>query len=420
MKLGIFTYGTRGDLQPYLALALHFKSKGMDVMIAATGDFREYVEQFDIAFHPLWGDAEQMMQNKEGEQILRSANSIQLMKYYFQVLHDNRVALRRSYEEAVGKVDWIVANAMTVPIVSALSEKYGKKMALTYFMPPVVPTTAFPLADFDFLNFPLYNKLTYKLAQFFFWKFIREDVNEYRRLLGLPELKENLLHHLDAQKILDLYCISSHFIPQPDDWAPHHRITGFINAGFKKQPGFTYDAMPDGLSDWLMKGERPVYIGFGSNAIGDKEFIRNLVSELLQHTSERYLFCTGWSGIDGLPVQDRLFVTKYVDHEQVLPYCKLGVFHGGAGTLATMMRHDLPVVIVSFYTDQPTWGKIVTRKGLGAHVPFQKLDAGKLIDAINMVQSPSVKERVKEMGIKIRGEKGLENAAQAIEDYFNG
>src|SRR5574343_345980 len=166
-----------------------------------------------------------------------------------------------------------------------------------------------------------------------------------------------------------IFCIS-HFIPQPDDWAPHHRITGFINAGFKKQPGFTYDAMPDGLSDWLMKGERPVYIGFGSNAIGDKEFIRNLVSELLQHTSERYLFCTGWSGIDGLPVQDRLFVTKYVDHEQVLPYCKLGVFHGGAGTLATMMRHDLPVVIVSFYTDQPTWGKIVTRKGLGAHVPF--------------------------------------------------
>jgi sterol 3beta-glucosyltransferase len=73
--------------------------------------------------------------------------------------------LRKSYYEAISKVDFIIANSMTLPIVSAIAEKQNKKVALTYFMPPVVPTTEFPLGDFDFFNFPWYNKLTYKIAQ---------------------------------------------------------------------------------------------------------------------------------------------------------------------------------------------------------------------------------------------------------------
>ena len=77
------------------------------------------------------------------------------MKYYFKVLHDNREPLRKSYYDAISKIDFIIANTMTLPIVSAIAEKQNKKMALTYFMPPVVPTTEFPLGDFDFLNLAL-------------------------------------------------------------------------------------------------------------------------------------------------------------------------------------------------------------------------------------------------------------------------
>ena len=116
-----------------------------------------------------------------------------------------------------------------LPIVSTIAEKQNNKVALTYFMPPVVPTIEFPLGDFDFLNFSWYNKLTYKIAQGFFWKFIKQDTNEYRKELGLPILKENLVTYLDKQRILDLYCISQSLIPQPKDWESHHKITGFIN-----------------------------------------------------------------------------------------------------------------------------------------------------------------------------------------------
>lgn len=418
MNIGIYTYGTRGDLQPYIALALALIDRGHEVSISATEDFKAFVEGFGIPFQPLFGNAESMMNSTEGQAILKSENPIKLMKYYFKVLHDTREPLRKSYYTAISKVDFIIANAMTLPIVSAIAEKQHKKIALTYFMPPVVPTTEFPLGDFDFLNFPWYNKLTYKIAQAFFWKFVKKDTNEYRTQLGLPALTDNLIRYTDQQKVLDLYCISPSLIPQPKDWESHHKITGFLAVPNQQREAHFLDKVSPELDEWLSQGNKPIYIGFGSNGIGNTEKFTTIISSILDTTNERILFCTGWSLFPSLPKHKNLFVTKYVNHEAIFPKCKAGVFHGGAGTLAAMLRNNLPLIIVSFYTDQPTWGKIVEQKKLGVHISAKKVTAGKLIAAIEYSQTEEIKNNVLLVGQKIRDENGLEKAIAAIENYF--
>jgi sterol 3beta-glucosyltransferase len=264
MNIGIFTYGTRGDVQPYVALALGLMQRGHQVRLAAPSDFKEFVEGFGVLFEPLYGQAEAIMNSPEGQRVLKTENSIHLMKYFFKVLHQIRVPLRRSYWEAVSKVDYVIANTATLPIVSAIAEKQNKKLALSYFMPPVVPTTAFPLGDFDFFNFPWYNKLTYHIAQAFFWQFVKTETNEYRQELGLPVLKQNLIQYIDRQRPLDLYCISSSLIPQPQDWEKHHKITGFLTIP-ERQVERTVSIE---LQHWIASGEKPIYIGFGSNFNG--------------------------------------------------------------------------------------------------------------------------------------------------------
>lgn len=418
MNIGIYTYGTRGDLQPYIALALGLIKKGHQVTISATEDFKDYVEGFNIRFQGLYGNAEMMMNSFEGQAILKSENPIKLMKFYFQVLHETRVPLRESYYNAISKVDYIIANAMTLPIVSAIAEQQHKKVALTYFMPPVVPTKEFPLGDFDFLDFPWYNKLTYKIAQSFFWKFVKNDTNEYRQELGLPVLTENLITYLDKQNILDLYCISPSLIPQPKDWDEHHKITGFLTVSEQQRKNQGLDSTPDNLEKWLSDGNAPIYMGFGSNGIGNTEKFAHIISEILEKTNERILFCTGWSLFNNLPQHKNLFITKYVNHETVLHKCKIGIFHGGAGTLAAMLRSFLPVIIISFYTDQPTWGKIIERKKLGVHIPIKKLSATKMLSAIQSVQSEEIKNNVKSIGTEIINENGLNNAINELETYF--
>jgi sterol 3beta-glucosyltransferase len=84
-----------------------------------------------------------------------------------------------------------------------------------------------------------------------------------------------------------------------------------------------------------------------------------------------------------------------------------------------MLRHNLPVIVVSFYTDQPTWGKIVERKSLGIHIPVKSLSAGKLISAIQKIQTDEIKNSVATIGQQIRDENGLDNAITEIEKYFN-
>jgi sterol 3beta-glucosyltransferase len=419
MNIGIYTYGTRGDLQPYVALALGLIDKGYNVTVSATEDFKEFVEGFGVPFQPLWGNAEAGMNSKEGQRILKTGHPIKLMKYYFKVLHDNRGALRKSYHEAISKVDVIVANLMTLPIVSAIAEEQNKKMALTYFMPPMVPTKEFPAAGFGFFNFPSYNKLTYRLVQRVFWQIIKRDANEYRKELGLPELKENLLTYLGKQHLLELYCFSQSLIPEPRDWECHQKITGFINIPGTKRKDHYLDRLPPGLNEWLSDGSKPVYIGFGSNGVGDSEKFTAILTDVLNKTDERILFCKGWSVFDNLPQHKNLFVAKYINHEAILPQCKVGIFHGGAGTLATMLRNNLPVVIVSFYTDQPTWGKIVEQKKLGVHIPVKKLTSGKLIAAIQKCQTQEIEENVSAIGKMITDENGLDNAIDEIEHYFS-
>lgn len=418
MNIGIFTYGTRGDLQPYIALAMELKGKGHEVSIAATEDFKTMVEDYGIHFQCLHGNAESMMNSPEGQAILKSEHAIQLMKYYFSVLHDIRHELRQSYFAAIKNVDYVIANAMTLPIVSAITEKLNKKLAITYFMPPAVVTSAFPLGDFDFFNFPWYNRLTYKIAQALFWKFVKEDTNEYRVALGLEPLKENLIRHLDRKKILDLYCISTSLIPQPQDWAAHHKMTGFMSIPSNVIKRSPRDESSNELMQWINEGEQPIYMGFGSNGIGNTQKFIDIIMAILSQTKNRIIFCTGWSHFDALPYHKNLFVAKYVDHEVIFPLCKIGIFHGGAGTLAAMLRGSLPVIIVSFYTDQPTWGKIVERKKLGKHIPLKKLNTHTLIRAISEVQVPEIRQNVRLIADVLNKENGSKNAANEIENYF--
>ncbi|QEC79225.1 glycosyltransferase [Mucilaginibacter ginsenosidivorax] len=419
MNIGIFTYGTRGDIQPYIALALGLIDKKHQVIIAAPGNFKELVEGYGLTFHPLYGNAEEMMNSAEGQSVLKTENTIKLMKYFFKALHGIRGPLRKSCIEGVNQVDFIIANAATLPVTSAIAEKQHKKIALTYFMPPVVPTAEFPLGDFDFLDFPWYNKLTYKLAHLFFWKFVKTETNEFRQELGLPILKENLIDYIGKQKPLDLYCLSPSLIPQPKDWDDNHKITGFLTVPEEKIPGQFRDETPATLNAWLQQGDKPIYMGFGSNGVGNTEKFIDILNTILNKTNERVLFCTGWSLFKNLPSHKNLFVTKYVNHGAVLPKCKAGVFHGGAGTLAAMLRNDLPVIIISFYTDQPTWGKIAERMKFGVHIPVKKLDANKLISALSKIQTSEVKNNATAIGREIRNEKGLENAVNEIEKFFN-
>ncbi len=271
-----------------------------------------------------------------------------------------------------------------------------------------------------FFNNPQYNLLSHRLIRFLYWQFNKKDVNEFRRSIGLATLKRSVFDKISSERILNLYAFSPGLLSRPMDWDSNTDITGFLTLPPRKRETHAIDQTPDGLQEWLNKGEKPVYIGFGSIPVPDPELFTKILHELIYQAGLRVIFCSGWSDIRDLPDHPNLFIVKYVNHEWLFPQCKVAVIHGGVGTVAATLRAKIPPVIVSVFGDQPWWGKLIEQKKLGIHLPFKKLTTLRLAKSIEKAQTPAIQKNALEMGEQINKEDGLKKAMEAIEHYFAG
>jgi sterol 3beta-glucosyltransferase len=278
---------------------------------------------------------------------------------------------------------------------------------------PTVPTKAFPMAAMGRFDFPAYNRMTYRLYAVIYEKAGEKIVDAFRASLSLPMRKTSLLKLIEADNILNLHCFSPSLLPRPDDWAPQNQIMGFLFL-----PATVHEQIPGDLVHWLNVGEKPDYIGFGSIPVPDPNKFQAILTELLEKTDHRFVFCQGWSL--PIPMQDhpRLFQIKSVSHQWLLPHCKAAIIHGGVGTTAAVLKAKIPVIIVSIIADQPWWGRIIERKKLGLHIPFKKLTTQKLLAAIETIQSPQFRQNAMDIGERIARENGLDRTIDALEKYF--
>jgi sterol 3beta-glucosyltransferase len=414
MHFGLFTYGSRGDVQPYIALALGLMNCGHQVTLAAPQNFKNLVEGYGVTFHALHGNAEELVYSPECMEVIKSGSDLAFIRFFIKIQHDIRYELFNTILNGCKAVDAVITNNVGCMPVSIAAEHLHKKMLIVQLNPPAVPTKAFALPGLDFINHPWYNKLTYNLMQRVVWNLAKNDLIEFRQLLRLPPFKQNIFQHLTDKKIPVLHAFSEDLIKRPTDWASHYTVTGFLT--LNKSNG--NDNIPQGLANWLQAGKKPVYIGFGSIPVPEPDKLSQIIQHLLTLTNYRIVFCAGWSHIPQLPQHVNLFVVSAVDHQWLFPQCKTAIIHGGIGTLTAVLRAGIPPIIVSLFVDQPIWGKIIARKRAGVHLPWRKLNAQRLIKAIEETSTPDLTRQAAVMGEKFSKEDGVTNAVNYIENYF--
>jgi sterol 3beta-glucosyltransferase len=415
MHYGIVAIGSRGDVQPYVALALGLMERGHEAILMAHENFKDFVEDYSIRFIPLRGNVEAMLQSEEGMRTLRAGDIISFSRYLQKITAKTGETIIAEILEECRKADVLIASLLALPWVEGLSEKLGKKWAAVQLNLPTVPTKAFPMAVLGLINFPAYNRLTYRLYDFFYYKAVKKLTDGFRKSLELPPLKKSLLKKMQDSNILNLHCFSPSLLVRPNDWQANNDITGFLFL-----PAAYNEKIPIELIHWLNAGDKPIYIGFGSIPIPNPQLLSSIIKNLLLTTTHRFIFCQGWSLPIDLPEHPNLFQLKSISHQWLFPHCKTAIIHGGVGTTAAVLNAKIPAIIVSIIADQPWWGKIINRKKLGAHIPFKKLSAQKLLSAITKTQSPEIKENAFDMGERISREDGLKQTIQALEEYFTG
>ncbi|MDB4901155.1 MAG: hypothetical protein JWQ63_436 [Mucilaginibacter sp.] len=419
MHYAIITYGSRCDVQPYIALALGLMARGHEVTLLAPENFKNFVEGYGVTFYPLHGNLEELIYSPEVLSMLKSGNMVSLLRYMQRAGRKIQSQVNQGMIAGCLNADIMIASVLSIIWVHSIAEKLNKKWGILQLSLPSTPTKEFPFSGLAFFNFPAYNIFTHRLVRFLYWQFNKKDLNRFRKSLGLTIARKSLLDLISKENILNLWCISPQLVANPKDWNSNSGITGFLTLPAKKRVIHPMDQIPPGLKEWLQNGEKPVYIGFGSIPIPDTDLFCKILNEIIIQTQFRIILCKGWSDIPGLITHPDLFVVKFINHEWLFPQCKTAVIHGGAGTTAAVIKAKISAIVVSVFADQPWWGKIIEDKNLGIHIPFKKLTAQKLLKAIEISQTPEMRKSVSETGEKINNEDGLKIALDAIENYFD-
>lgn len=433
MNICILITGSRGDVQPFIALgrALQEAPYHHNVRIGTHPNFRDFVKENDLGFFSIGGDPEQLMAYmiknpgilpgldsiRAGDIAARKAELEEMLMGSWKACTEAADAYELEHNDSDAPPEPFVADAIISNPATYASLHIAEKLAIPLhmmFTMPWSPTTSFPhpLAQLDSSRTDRgkLNYMSYTQMEAITWLGLADIVNRFRRnALGLdsidPSWGTKIFPHL---KIPFTYCWSPALIPKPADWGDHISVSGFffLNNGSKYEPDSE-------LKAFLDAGPPPVYIGFGSITADDPKKFTKLIFDAVEKAGVRALVSKGWSNIGGDDVPENIHMLGNVPHDWLFQHVSAVVHHGGAGTCAIGLKLACPTVIVPFFGDQFWWAGIVARAGAGPKaVAYKDITSEKLAENIKKALEPDVKAKAKEISDKMAKEDGVKTAGE--------
>jgi sterol 3beta-glucosyltransferase len=445
LRITILTYGSRGDVQPYLALGLRLSQTGHHVRLAAPEVYRLFVERFAaiyspdrLAFAPLPGDPAGLMQvaGRASWQARLLPYPVRMAAIVGRHIAPLSAGLFEQSAAACQDADLVIHTLLTTVIGHQLARQHGVLDLSALVFPIFTPTRAFAhplfppwpaslpgqLAGFA----PRYNYLTHREFNRVFWHASRLGIQRLNRPgsgLETPTQwpfpwPDGILRQSNPPRPTPIiYGISPQMLPRPADWEPHAQLTGpwFL----EKLPG--WQPSPE-LERFLHASPPAVYIGFGSLIPRDARRLVRIVLDALEETGQRGVLVGGWGELAselplGRNLHNRLFVLDEAPFDWLFPRLGAAVYHGGIGTTAAVLQAGLPSVIIPFSFDQPFWGRQVHVLGAAPPpIPSHRLTARGLAAALNTALTDgSIRTRLNQIQAGMRAEDGLAQAVELIE-----
>lgn len=418
MRTTMIAPGSRGDVEPYLALGKGLIKAGHSVRLVSHQDFVNFVREHDVDFWPLPGSVQNIAQNGDMRRLLEGGNFIAILSQMAQEARNNVLEMTRVGLEACQGVDLIVAGIGGLFSGIAIAEKLEIPLLQAYYI-PFTPTKAYPsfiLPTALAISHGGLNRMSYAIARQMIWQGFRSADRLARRdVLELPPAP--FWGPFDASCLNGhpiLYGYSPAVLPRPTDWAKNIHVTGywFLDADEKWTP-------PEALVNFLRIGSPPIFIGFGSMSSSNPEQTAEIILRALAETGQRAILLAGWGGLHLSNLPETVFPVDSVPYSWLFPRMAAVVHHGGAGTTAAGLRAGVPSIVIPFFGDQPFWGRRVAEMGVGPQpISRRKLNVERLAEAISkVVNDQEMRQRALDLGRIIQAEEGIAKAIAVIEQF---
>lgn len=413
--VSIIASGTRGDVQPYIALGQGLKAAGYSVRLLTSENFESLVTDAGLGFASTGESIEAILQTEDWRKVTESGNFLAILAKMQSEMKGRAGKMAQQMPALLEGTDLILTGMGGIGGIFTVAEMLKIPLIQAYVF-PFTPTQAFPAPLVPKLPFGgVLNRLSFHVVRQMFWQTSKVGDAATRQVFGLAKgAFWGPYSSLNRRQVPALYGYSRHVLPRPQDWPDYHQVTGywFLDAPNDWSP-------PSDLTKFLEAGDPPIYIGFGSMGNRSPEEAGTIALEALERSGQRGILASGWGGIKASHLPDTVYLIESIPHAWLFPRMAAVVHHGGAGTTAAGLRAGIPSIIIPFMGDQPFWGRRVADLGVGTiPIPKKKLTSQRLAEAITeAVSNTAMYQQAHELGEKIRAEDGIANAV-AIVDRF--
>ncbi|OCF41403.1 sterol 3-beta-glucosyltransferase [Kwoniella heveanensis CBS 569] len=428
MRITCLTIGSRGDVQPYIALCKGLQAEGHTTRIATHGEYKDWVEGHGIEFASVGGDPAELMQMCVDNGMF----TVSFLKEGLQKFRGWLDDLLNSSWEACQGSDLLIESPSAmggVHIAEGLRIPYYRAFTM-----PWTRTRAYPhaFAVPEHKRGGSYNYMTYTMFDQVFWRAISGQINRWRR--HVLNIESTTFEKLEQHKIPFLYNFSPSVVPPPLDWTEWIHVTGywFLENADEHQANEKKWSPPEGLVEFIdnahKSGKKVAYIGFGSIVVSDPEEMTRCVVEAVVNSGVCAILSKGWSdrgskgksdekgdseGADGVKYPPEIFSIDSIDHSWLFPRIDVACHHGGAGTSGASFRAGIPTIIKPFFGDQAFWAERAESLNVGSAI--RKLTSESLAEALIKATTDEKQiAKAKIVGEMIRKENGVAKAIEAI------
>lgn len=416
MRVAFLTLGTRGDVQPYVALAKELIKHGHEAVICTGESFRSFIEENHIDFYPAAADLMAIIKTPEGQAIFNgSGNLIKNMKYLKNIINPMYRKSQYDFLKATEGADIIIYHPKAVAATDIAQYRH----ILCVNMPPVpiiVPINEFPnLAISSKGNFgPLFNRLSYKVSSFGLASFMKM-INTFReKELNLPKRKYNE-NYLDIKgnPIPVIYPISKVLFKEVSSWNERIELPGFFYLDNENE------VLEDSVKDFLQSGSKPYVISFSSMPLKNPNKFMKIIEESLEILGERAVIITGASGMQ-FGKSNRILTVPHIPHRLIFKEAKGIIHHGGVGTVAEALLSGKPQFIIPFNVDQPFWAERLYRLGYALKPAREKdISVELFIKRFRGMEDRNIMDQMQSLKITLENEKATEKTVKYLEELVS-
>jgi vancomycin aglycone glucosyltransferase len=395
MKIACVILGTRGDVQPMVALATGLMKKGHEVIICAPSENEQLARDYNCQFVKFGPELKKAV--KENPEKQKGGIAVQISPSQGRKIIGDQINI---LPDLIRGADLILGAGIVIGLQTA-ADILKVPYRLVAFYPVILGATK---------DDPLQNRMMFGFGRAIMNLLMKGFINKNRARHGLPPIKDLWEHWMGKNVII---ACDKELNPASKGVAFPFTQTAFMLLPSK-------NGLPANVKDFLNSGKPPVYIGFGSNPIANPEKYSKMFDHVRVVTKQRLIVSKGWADLPETKTDDILYVDE-VPFDLLFPVLAAIIYHGGTGTMAAVARAGIPQAAFPFMADQFSNRDQIVKSGLGPKTcDFKKMTAEAISEAITVcITNDIYKKNANELAKRLENVNGIDLTVQLIEKEFN-